>query len=48
MRACGVVEVAGDETARSEVEGEKDCREGKVEIHRGASVVQDLSSVLCA
>jgi hypothetical protein len=45
VRACGVVEVARDETAKDEVEGEEDSRGERGEI-RGASLVQDLSGML--
>jgi hypothetical protein len=47
MRACGVVEVARDETATGEVEGEEDGRGERGKIRR-ASVVQDLSGALSA
>jgi hypothetical protein len=43
-RTCGVVEVASDETAKGEVEGEEDSRAERGEI-RQASLEQDVLDV---
>jgi hypothetical protein len=47
IRASGIVEVAGNETAKGKVEEEGDGREGEGGIQR-ASVIQELSCMPCA